>query len=55
MNIHTEKWDPPINMKLRDDIADHCVGYCGADLKVQQRNFFQNLTMTCRRCALKQC
>jgi len=35
MTIHTQQWDPPINVKLRDGIADHCVGYCGADLKVK--------------------
>lgn len=57
MSIHTGKWDPPMNMKLRDEIADHCVGYCGADLKVRnQCNSYTRkmLMVVCRHCVPKQ-
>ena len=33
LKIHTEKWEPKPDEELVDNIADNCVGYCGADLK----------------------
>lgn len=32
--IHAKKWNPPLPQTLINDVADMCVGYCGADLKV---------------------
>jgi SpoVK/Ycf46/Vps4 family AAA+-type ATPase len=33
--IQARKWDPPLPPTLVNTIADACVGYCGADLKVR--------------------
>ena len=33
MDIHTRHWKPPPDPSLRTEIADRCVGYCGADIK----------------------
>lgn len=34
LEIHTRKWSQPPSEDLRLHLADLCVGYCGADLKV---------------------
>ena len=33
LDIHTQHWNPPLLSKFKDDLAEECVGYCGADLK----------------------
>ncbi|EDV23128.1 uncharacterized protein TRIADDRAFT_58090 [Trichoplax adhaerens] len=33
VQIHTRQWDPPLTDESIDDIADKCIGYCGADIK----------------------
>jgi hypothetical protein len=33
LNIHTRKWAAPPAEALRAELAQACVGYCGADLK----------------------
>lgn len=35
LGIHTTKWREPPSKKLRQDLANLCVGYCGADLKAR--------------------
>ncbi|ELR23653.1 ATPase, AAA domain containing protein [Acanthamoeba castellanii str. Neff] len=32
-SIHAKKWNPPLPERLVTEVADMCVGYCGADLK----------------------
>jgi AAA+ superfamily predicted ATPase len=34
LDIHTRKWAEPPSAELREELAQTCVGYCGADLKV---------------------
>ena len=34
LDIHTRKWSQPPAAELKEDLAHRCVGYCGADLKV---------------------
>ena len=34
LDIHTRKWAAPPDQALRERLAQMCVGYCGADLKV---------------------
>lgn len=34
LDIHTRRWAKPPPSELRSELADMCVGYCGADLKV---------------------
>ena len=41
LDIHTRKWSQPPAADLKEDLAHRCVGYCGADLKVNHRS---NLT-----------
>uniref|UniRef100_A0A8C9X482 ATPase family AAA domain-containing protein 2 n=1 Tax=Sander lucioperca TaxID=283035 RepID=A0A8C9X482_SANLU len=31
--IHTRQWDPPPSDIFLEELADKCVGYCGADIK----------------------
>lgn len=33
IDIHTRSWKPPLQPELMDDLAEMCVGYCGADIK----------------------
>ena len=33
LDIHTQHWNPPLLNSFKDDLAEECVGYCGADLK----------------------
>ncbi len=33
MEIHTKEWQPKISKAFGDELADQCVGYCGADIK----------------------
>ena len=35
LGIHTAKWREPPSKELRQDLANLCVGYCGADLKAR--------------------
>jgi len=34
INIHTRKWAQPPSQEVKAELANLCVGYCGADLKV---------------------
>ena len=36
LGIHTAKWREPPSKELRQDLANLCVGYCGADLKARR-------------------
>ncbi|KAJ8273122.1 hypothetical protein GJAV_G00097700, partial [Gymnothorax javanicus] len=31
--IHTREWSPPLSDVFLEELAEHCVGYCGADIK----------------------
>ncbi|XP_076006471.1 ATPase family AAA domain-containing protein 2 [Genypterus blacodes] len=33
LKIHTRQWTPPPSDTFLEDLADNCVGYCGADIK----------------------
>ncbi|XP_026084340.1 ATPase family AAA domain-containing protein 2-like isoform X1 [Carassius auratus] len=33
LKIHTKQWDPQLSDVFREELADKCVGYCGADIK----------------------
>ncbi|XP_049586329.1 ATPase family AAA domain-containing protein 2 isoform X1 [Syngnathus scovelli] len=33
LKIHTRQWTPPLSDNFLDELADECVGYCGADIK----------------------
>ena len=33
LHIHTKKWSQPPTSELQQELANRCVGYCGADLK----------------------
>ncbi|XP_034730547.1 ATPase family AAA domain-containing protein 2-like isoform X2 [Etheostoma cragini] len=33
LKIHTRQWDPPPSDTFLEELADKCVGYCGADIK----------------------
>ncbi|XP_070690704.1 ATPase family AAA domain-containing protein 2-like [Pempheris klunzingeri] len=33
LKIHTRQWTPPPSDTFLEDLADKCVGYCGADIK----------------------
>uniref|UniRef100_H3C6D3 ATPase family AAA domain-containing protein 2 n=1 Tax=Tetraodon nigroviridis TaxID=99883 RepID=H3C6D3_TETNG len=33
LKIHTRLWTPPLSDPFLEELADKCVGYCGADLK----------------------
>ena len=33
LDIHTKQWKEALPKELRDELANECVGYCGADLK----------------------
>jgi hypothetical protein len=41
-SIHAKKWNPPLPERLVTEVADMCVGYCGADLKVMQHHPMQS-------------
>lgn len=34
LGIHTRRWNPPPRAELLAELAQRCVGFCGADLKV---------------------
>ncbi|XP_049438533.1 ATPase family AAA domain-containing protein 2-like isoform X1 [Epinephelus fuscoguttatus] len=33
LKIHTRLWSPPLSDTFLEELADKCVGYCGADIK----------------------
>uniref|UniRef100_A0A8C1ZEU1 ATPase family AAA domain-containing protein 2 n=1 Tax=Cyprinus carpio TaxID=7962 RepID=A0A8C1ZEU1_CYPCA len=33
LKIHTRQWDPQLSDVFLEELADKCVGYCGADIK----------------------
>jgi len=33
LTIHTREWEPKLLPSFVSEVADHCVGYCGADIK----------------------
>ncbi|XP_054638061.1 ATPase family AAA domain-containing protein 2-like isoform X2 [Dunckerocampus dactyliophorus] len=33
LKIHTRQWTPPLSDNFVEELADKCVGYCGADIK----------------------
>ncbi|KAJ8268337.1 hypothetical protein COCON_G00135090 [Conger conger] len=33
LKIHTRQWSPPLSDSFLEELAEHCVGYCGADIK----------------------
>ena len=33
LSIHTNAWQPKLTQSFINEVADHCVGYCGADVK----------------------
>ncbi|XP_039977667.1 ATPase family AAA domain-containing protein 2-like isoform X2 [Xiphias gladius] len=33
LNIHTRQWKPPPSEDFLDELAEKCVGYCGADIR----------------------
>ncbi|KAJ8334464.1 hypothetical protein SKAU_G00401030 [Synaphobranchus kaupii] len=33
LKIHTRLWNPQLSDAFLEELADHCVGYCGADIK----------------------
>ncbi|XP_019748628.1 ATPase family AAA domain-containing protein 2 isoform X2 [Hippocampus comes] len=33
LKIHTRLWTPPLSNSFVEELADKCVGYCGADIK----------------------
>ncbi|XP_057689376.1 ATPase family AAA domain-containing protein 2-like isoform X2 [Corythoichthys intestinalis] len=33
LKIHTRDWTPPLAINFLEELADKCVGYCGADIK----------------------
>ena len=33
LHIHTQHWDPPLRHSFLSELAEHTVGYCGADLR----------------------
>ncbi|XP_037831827.1 ATPase family AAA domain-containing protein 2 isoform X2 [Kryptolebias marmoratus] len=33
LKIHTRQWKPPPSEEFLDELAEKCVGYCGADIK----------------------
>ena len=37
IDIHTRKWAQPPAAETKEELANLCVGYCGADLKVSTR------------------
>jgi SpoVK/Ycf46/Vps4 family AAA+-type ATPase len=33
LTLSRKTWNPPVEPKLLEEVADLCVGYCGADIK----------------------
>ena len=33
LSIHTREWEPKPSQPFINELADYCVGYCGADIK----------------------
>ncbi|XP_035285771.1 ATPase family AAA domain-containing protein 2-like isoform X1 [Anguilla anguilla] len=33
LKIHTRQWNPQLSDAFLEELAEHCVGYCGADIK----------------------
>jgi SpoVK/Ycf46/Vps4 family AAA+-type ATPase len=33
LSIHTREWEPKLSQAFINELADYCVGYCGADIK----------------------
>lgn len=33
LKIHTKDWEPKLSHAFINEVADNCVGYCGADIK----------------------
>jgi len=40
LQIKTKSWQPPVASETLDDLAEKCVGYCGADLEALCREAF---------------
>ena len=49
LGIHTRRWDPPPRADLLAELAQRCVGFCGADLKVPIHDTVPVIFMTFRR------
>jgi hypothetical protein len=46
-SIHAKKWNPPLPERLVTEVADMCVGYCGADLKVMHHPMHSHCVCVC--------
>jgi SpoVK/Ycf46/Vps4 family AAA+-type ATPase len=33
LNVHMRDWNPPVDEEFKRELAEKCVGYCGADIK----------------------
>ena len=49
LGIHTRRWDPPPRAELLAELAQRCVGFCGADLKVPLRHSNSGVKLWCLR------
>ncbi|XP_051720603.1 ATPase family AAA domain-containing protein 2-like isoform X2 [Ctenopharyngodon idella] len=47
LKIHTRQWDPQLSDVFLEELADKCVGYCGADIKA--------VCAEAALCALRRC
>uniref|UniRef100_A0A672SWL8 ATPase family AAA domain-containing protein 2 n=1 Tax=Sinocyclocheilus grahami TaxID=75366 RepID=A0A672SWL8_SINGR len=47
LKIHTRQWDPQLSDAFLEELADKCVGYCGADIKA--------VCSEAALCALRRC
>ncbi|XP_077070914.1 ATPase family AAA domain-containing protein 2 isoform X2 [Siphateles boraxobius] len=47
LKIHTRQWDPQLSDAFLEELADKCVGYCGADIKA--------VCAEAALCALRRC
>uniref|UniRef100_A0A673J2N2 ATPase family AAA domain-containing protein 2 n=1 Tax=Sinocyclocheilus rhinocerous TaxID=307959 RepID=A0A673J2N2_9TELE len=47
LKIHTRQWDPQLSDVFLEELADKCVGYCGADIKA--------VCSEAALCALRRC
>ncbi len=56
LGIHTRRWDPPPPPPLLAELAQRCVGFCGADLKARLRagaGAAPSAERACRTCMLR--
>ncbi len=47
LGIHTRRWDPPPPAPLLAELAQRCVGFCGADLKARRKHAPRRQQGTC--------